>query len=179
MFSFCLFSGAQKTPQQTGEEENVILFRLDFLGLDKLWWYFSEYIFQSIFFRVYFSPTIIRPRLLADDYSPTIIRPIKWKGTHLMPAAYPKNPTRASASGMYWLICRDMISFILTYLILSKGASKTSFVNKQSFLRPHAWLLFDSPWYVCFSNFSGLVKFYDYSEIIFKTLNECFWNHCF
>jgi len=80
MFSFSLFMGAQKTPHSrdlifhnfTGEDNSwsyfsqfhgrrqfVILFSLDFLGVDKLW-YFSESIFQSMFFRVYFSESIFQ-----------------------------------------------------------------------------------------------------------------------
>ena len=61
----------------TGEEENVILFSLDFLGVDNLW-YFSESIFQSIFQSLFFandySPSIIRQLLFTLDYSPAIIR---------------------------------------------------------------------------------------------------------
>ena len=119
----------------TGEEENVILFSLDFLGVDNLW-YFSESIFQSLFFRVYFSSVIIRPRLFASYYSPSIIRPLLFVN-YYSPAI--GNPY-AFAFRVYWLFILVLISFY---------------------------------------DFSGLVIFCDYSEIIFKTLNECFRTHCF
>ena len=140
-----VFSGVHKKPQIlvrdlifhnfTGEEENVILFSLDFLGLDNLW-YFSESIFQSLFFRVYFSESIFRQLLFALDYSPAIIHPRLFARYYSSAIGNPY----AFAFRVYWLFILGLISFY---------------------------------------DFSGLVIFCDYSEIILKTLNECFRTHCF
>ena len=90
----------------TGEEENVILFSLDFLGLDNLW-YFSESIFQSLFFRVYFSESIFRQLLFALDYSPAIIHPRLFARYYSSAIGNPY----AFAFRVYWLFILVLISF--------------------------------------------------------------------